>query len=788
MAIDILSLRADALPDDPKVVVLRGREAISQLYRFEIDVFAAIDPSFDMLQAIGSNATLEIHSGANTPYEFHGILASLEHVQAVSEGALYRLTLVPRLYHLTQTEHSRVFINQSVPDIIETVLQAGGLTAEDYRLALQSSYVARDHVCQYHESDLAFIQRWMERDGIYFFFEQGDEREVMVITDHRSVHSSLRDSPLRYEPYAEENRGHGEGMYMFRTTAQVLPQSVTLNDYNFHNPELAVTGNAPVSSAGRGAITVYGENFLSPAEGRRLASVRAEELLARQQVARGNGRVFYTRPGYTFTLDGHPTGAFNVEYVATEIEHFGNQSGESFGEKGPLRHILNPEYEDEYRVHLVAIPSTVQFRPERKTPKPRIYGMEIGIIDGPANSPYAQIDADGCYKVKVKFDESGLDQGGASLWVRMLQPHGGTVEGCHFPLRKGTEVMLTFEGGDPDRPVIAGMLHNPETPSPVTSANSTKNVLQTGGHNRIEMEDQSGSQYIRLSTPTENSFLQLGKPDGGYNINLGTDGDGHVHTGRTYDVDVDTDHTAHVKGEVTENYDKSQDTTVKVDHTLTVGGDHTVDVAGDHELDVDGDQTITVKGELTEKVTKDVDETYSADHTTTVTKDQTITVKGDQEVTVKGDQTIDVTGDLEMTAGKDVTIKTTGGKVETVNGKWFTTALGESKGSLTTGIELKINIDATLEIGLGISTDIHLGAILNLHMISYTAICLGLELGVCVGAAIEMNAGAKIDLKTAHLYTKEMEIGEAMTAIKEKALDLISIDLGLDDLDLGIIM
>ncbi len=392
MPTDIFSLRADAFPHTTRVVVLRGREAISRPYRFTIDVFVPRVATLDIVAAIGTKATLEIHTGAPTPYEIHGILARIEQMLATEQGAVYRATLVPHLYALVQGEHSRVFIGQSIPDTIEQVLKDCGLTDRDYRLALQDSYPEREHVCQYRESDLAFISRWMEWEGIYYFFEQGDDHETMVITDHRSIHTSLRDTGLPYEPYADQDHGHGEALYAFRTTAQMLPESVTLEDYDWHHPELALAEQAPVTVRGHGAVNVYGQDFLTPEQGQRLASVRAEELRARQRVARGNGRAFYTRAGHTFSVEGHPTETVNVEYLATEVEHFGNQSGEILGDRAPLHRLLQPEYDDEYRVHLVAIPVEIQFRPDRSTPTPRIYGMEIGVIDGPEDSHYDQLD------------------------------------------------------------------------------------------------------------------------------------------------------------------------------------------------------------------------------------------------------------------------------------------------------------------------------------------------------------------------------------------------------------
>src|SRR5690606_26356950 len=128
-------------------------------------------------------------------------------------------------------------------------------------------------------------------------------------------------------------------------------------------------------------------------------------------------------------------------------------------------------------------------------------------VDGEADSPYAQIDDQGRYLVKFKFDESDLENGKASTYVRMMQPHGGTTEGLHFPLRKGSDVVFSFLGGDPDRPVIAGVVPNTTTPSPVTNTNHTQNVIRTGANNHIILDDSEGREFISIRTPNNNTAL-----------------------------------------------------------------------------------------------------------------------------------------------------------------------------------------------------------------------------------------------------------------------------------------
>ncbi len=549
---DILTVRSDALPQDAHPVSLKASEALSRIYKIELGLMIR-DPAFDGEQAVSRRAVVRINTAKGTPpFGFCGVMASVEHLHEFADHALYRAVLVPRLWQLSLSHHSRVFVNDSVVDIIEAVLKSNGFTTKDYELRLQSNYGKMEHVCQYQESDLAFIGRWLERDGLYYYFEHGDKQEKLVITDHQSYHESLSSKPVRHVTLADDNALVGDALHSFQCRFSSLPATVQLQDYDYGNPDLDVAGAAAVHDQGTGAVNVYGENFTTQQEGKRLAQVRAEQYLSERQVYRGEGRIFLLRSGYRFRLEEHPRDSFNKDYLATEAEHYVNQSASH----ERVKRYLDVPYEEEYRVSVTAIPAATQFRPTRITKQPRIYGMENAVVDGEKDSPYAQMDAHGRYLVKINFDESDLADGKASTRVRMLQPHGGDNEGFHFPLRKGTEVMLTFQGGDPDRPVISGVLPNAHKTSPVSKDNSSMNVIQTGGLNRIELEDKDGAQHVRISSPSENSFLHMGAPNPPYNVRQETDGDMKVKTGRTHDLES--------VGPATQAYHASQ--------RITVGG------------------------------------------------------------------------------------------------------------------------------------------------------------------------------------------------------------------------
>jgi type VI secretion system secreted protein VgrG len=341
---------------------------------------------------------------------------------------------------------------------------------------------------------------------------------------------------------------------------RALAATVRVKDYDYAKPSLDVSSSADLSSLGSGDVVMFSGRFFTPSDAKRLAGLRAEGHKATEHVIRASGVVYGMRAGYTFELERHPRDDLNQKYLVTAARHEGLQHGAS----PELLAMARCSFEFGYRVQVTAIPASVQFRKSVEAAWPMVRGFEHGTIDGAADSEYAQIDDQGRYNVKLHFDESDLSGGKASTRIRMMQPHAGNPEGFHFPLRKGSEVVVGFLGGDPDRPFIAGFVPNAENPSPVTQSNYTQNVVQTGGKNRIEIEDKAGQQYIDISTPPKETYLHLGQPHGKHShyITAHTAGDCLFEIGGTQDIDVGGKLTEKVTGTVNETYSTSQTSTI----------------------------------------------------------------------------------------------------------------------------------------------------------------------------------------------------------------------------------
>src|SRR5262249_23639727 len=153
----IFSLSSGAVPPGTSVVGFRGSEGLSTLYSFEIHLALPAD-DFDPARAVGSRATLSLdRQDGKPPFLFHGIFSELSLVHERGGRPLVRGLLVPKLWRLGQTLHSRVFTDMSLPDILAATLEGGGLSGTDYALRLSGAYPPEEHVGQYQESDLDFL-------------------------------------------------------------------------------------------------------------------------------------------------------------------------------------------------------------------------------------------------------------------------------------------------------------------------------------------------------------------------------------------------------------------------------------------------------------------------------------------------------------------------------------------------------------------------------------------------------------------------------------------------------
>lgn len=696
---NLFHLQGESLPPNLQVLGFHGVEEISSVFRFEVAFTAPDAFALDLKEPIGKRATLSIERLGAPPHLVHGMITRVELFHEYADHAIFIAHLGPRLARLGLDAHSRIFTDRSVPEIVSEVLRARGLASNDVEIQLYGSYPIREHVCQYKETDLAFVERLLEKEGIFYYFRHDADHEVLVLSDDRSRYGASTGTAT----YHALNLGDApaeEAFATFRLDAHAMSATVTERDYDYLRPTLDVGGSANVDGGETGtSIVTFGDSGYRSEEALRHAVVRAERMVVASNVYAGWGSIHGLRSGHAYTLEGHPRASFNTSYLATRVVHQANDTaGHTLVERR-----LHLEKGQPYLVTVESLPAAFLFRPARKTTWPRIPGVVEGTVDGPVESRYAQLDEHGRYHVRLKLDESGLPDGKASMWIRMLQPHAGNPEGFHFPLRKHTEVHVMFVNGDPDRPVIVGAVPNPLTPSVVTSANHTQNVIMTGGSNRFELEDKEGGQYVTLSSPTFKSYLHLGA--GKANAVLHTLGDGLNYYGKNLEVHVVEDKHEEVEGSLTETYrDRSQTTVYKecfkdyldifdmsVHKQATYIYEDVLDVHAQGAVRVHYDKTLdlTVDGAATEKLgslSLEVVGTTLMKHLggrrvevtgtdyTTATGDQTLTTDANQNLVAGAAQLVSAVGSQTLKAASQKT--EISGPQENYPGSHFTKTAG----------------------------------------------------------------------------------------------------------------
>jgi type VI secretion system secreted protein VgrG len=674
-------------------VGFRSKEEISRPY--EVELFFTVPVGTAVKSAVGERAKLTISRGEDTvPVVFHGVIAETRLLHQTAERALYRALLVPKLWMLRHFWRSFIFTGKKVDEFLTDTLKAGGLTTSEFRFSVVSTYPKEEFIAQYRETFLDFFHRWCEREGLYYYFEQDDDaaNEVLVIMDNQGGHDDFPGSGhVRYWPIVGADASAPAGLHAMEADVRWLPKTVTIADYNYANPSASVKGDSDVTKNGIGTIRDYGARVFAESDAKRIATVRAESIGCRERTLRASGTALGPRAGYRFTVDDGPDD-LDEKWLAVEVEQEGSQRIST----PELARMTGIKGSETYTMKLFAVPASEQYRAPQSTPWPRIYGFENGIISGPADSPYAQIDADGRYLVRFEFDTSDLPDAQVSTRVRMLQPHGGEVEGFHFPLRKGTEVMLGFLGGDPDRPFIAGVVPNAHKQSVVKERNNTQNVIRTGSKNQIVMEDEQGKEFIFMQSPNNRTGIYLGQPTGDQSKVF--TGDGEVCQGWKF-----TNPGAAANGDTSSGTDVGVSLWQTTDGNagLVVGGDYWVNVTGSQNWFVNSPVAHGYLSTFTLDIGDDSNEKYHSHRNTEITSGRTDKVLGGgmvQDIHGGLTQTIEPGGTSTVTGGwgHNVTATDTdhyGTWVSNIDNGW-TATVGQAISITSTGASIEMKAPA----------------------------------------------------------------------------------------------
>jgi type VI secretion system secreted protein VgrG len=469
-----------------RVVQMHGFEAISQLYELELELELVEEEPLDsetVEAVLRAPAVLGFADKGVLEHPWYGILREMELVHADGHAPLYRAVMVPSLWYATQTVRTRVFSSLSVPDILEGVLgELGFASGEHYELSLTADYLPREYVLQYAESDYDFIARLMEREGIFYFFDQRPDGEVLIIADDNAAFAEPEScAEITFDP-REAVTVAGGALHRMSRRYRVVPQHLVMREYQPDHPLSPMQADQEIHEQGFGLVMLHGQNVHDEREQRRLCKVRVEERALERHLHQGVSSVRGLHCGHRFVLKGHPFGELqDAELVVTAMRHFAMPGRRGHAEDD--RQAFGSEVD--------LLPRSVPFRAPRLTPCPRIDGVIHAKVDGEVAGTPAPLDDQGRYHVLMPFDAAGELGGKASAPMRMAQTFTGQGYGMHFPLHIGADVLIAHVEGDPDRPVIVGALPTPDAITPVVQDNATQSVVRSKANIVIELEDDA---------------------------------------------------------------------------------------------------------------------------------------------------------------------------------------------------------------------------------------------------------------------------------------------------------
>lgn len=608
---------------------VRGREALSRPYVFDVGL-TSLEPIESL---VGHGATLVLDVGG-APRTIHGVITATHARDARREGAVdHRLRLEPRFALLRHTRTSRIFQDRTIADVVREILDERGIPNE-WRLV--TPLPTRAFIVQYRESSRAFVERLLAEAGIYYRFESrpGADREHMVFADAPTGYA-LADSPLLQfaDIQGLGTTGWDKVTALTRRTA-AAPTRARFRDRDPSRPGLLLESRAKVGptglvdaieaaldAAGAAAIELAEElpgvadavgiaekfvphsssltddehdgAFLFP-EWKDVQSRARAQLAARRRradVAEGESRCVALTAGARFALEGHPVARLNGDYAIVAIQH-----DASIGRADKL-------YENAFE----CVPATVAYLPAR--PKRRVVQCtHTATVVGPPGDPI-HMDVHGRIKVHFHWDtRSGTD---TSCWIRPMQAWAGEAWGTQFIPRVGMEVVVTFDGGDVDRPIVLGCVTNGTHPPVFPLTDKTRSGIRTqtydgSGHNELSFEDAPGKEQI---------FVRAQR-----------------------DLDENVGHN----------------------HTLLVQADESIRVVGHRDERVDRVASLTVSGERKEIVEGDVQVDHRQSRIDVVRRDLDLRVSGVRTTRIATRDELDVQGVAEHRFANDVTTRVLG--------------------------------------------------------------------------------------------------------------------------------
>ncbi|KPB90433.1 type VI secretion system Vgr family protein [Pseudomonas syringae group genomosp. 3] len=493
-----IALTLEGISVDFQVLSFLGSEALNQPFCFDIELVSA-RPDLKLEELLHKRGCLTF--GATGNGLVHGLVYRITQGDSGKSLTRYSIRLVPQLSYLRHNHDQQIFQHLTVPKIIAKVLEARGILADAYRFQLGATYPKRDYCVQYDESDLHFIQRLCEEEGIHFHFQHSASGHTLVFGDDQTVFRKL--APVSYQ---QDSGMAAERPVIkrFNLRLETRTTRVSRRDYDFEKPSILPQGSAKIAASPDLEDYDYPGRFTDSERGKQLSTRALERHRADYALVEGKGDEPTLVSGHFLALSEHPRAEWNDLWLLLEVIHEGKQP-QVLGENVTSDVTDNKDdFHQGYHNRFLATPWDAHYRPALEHPKPKALGIQTAFVTGP---PGEEIHRDEYGRVKVQFhwDRDGQANDNSSCWLRVATGWAGNAYGGITTPRVGMEVLVTYLEGDPDQPLITGCLFHKENVAPYDlPANKTRSTFKTlsspggKGYNEFRIEDKKGAEQIYL--------------------------------------------------------------------------------------------------------------------------------------------------------------------------------------------------------------------------------------------------------------------------------------------------
>ncbi len=649
--------------DELRVINMFGSEELGRLFQYQLELHSA-NEEVDIDAILGQNITVSLVHDDGTFRYFNGFVSRFSQVGRTEGGyATYEAKMSPWLWFLTRTSDCRIFQEKTVPDIIKEIFNDNGFS--DFEESLSSSYHTWEYCVQYRESDFNFVSRLMEQEGIYYFFRHESDKHVLVLADGYSSHQPIAgNNTLRYYvPGIAAYAGTEATVSDWYLTREVQPGAYAATDYDFKRPKTDLRVNCPIPrdhAACEYELFDYPGAYYDKADGDQYSQARIEEVHTQFEKVSAQTDAQTMVAGGLFELTEHTRSDQNREYLVTAASvRCGN--GELASGSAPSESVV-------YQCDFTAIESRTPYRSARESAKPVIQGPQTAVVVGPSGEEIYP-DEYGRIKVQFHWDRYGRMDENSSCWIRVAQIAAGPGWGAQFLPRIGQEVMVEFLEGDPDQPIITGLVYNADNMPPYSLPdNKTQSGVKTrstkegsaSNCNEIRLEDKKGSEEFFVQAEKDyNQVIKNNRSESvGNDRSLSVGNDKSESIGNNKTIAVATDHTETIGANKSMAVGVSHNETIGSNMTISVGGSLTETVAINYMENVGAAMELTVGAMMAETVGANKNQTIGINKSINIGKDKTEDVGGNKSVSVGKDQKVDIGKTLTFDVADQITIKT----------------------------------------------------------------------------------------------------------------------------------